>query len=425
MDKAIRILFQIDYINSMSMIQNNSLSTIISFAAYLLVMILIGIYFYRKNKSLDDYLLAGRGLNSWVASMSAQASDMSGWLLMGLPGYAYIAGMEAFWIALGLAIGTYINWKWIAKPLRVYTEVSGNSLTLPDFFEKRFSDKNKIIRILSALMILGFFMIYTSSGFVAGAKLFTEIFGISYTTALTISALIIVSYTFLGGFNAVSWTDLIQGTMMFFAIVLIPVIGIKTLGGWDIFLKDLKTDSPEMLNIFTSNTGEKLSIIGIISLSAWGLGYFGQPHILARFMAIKNASAVKKSRIIAIIWVLICLSGALIVGVIGYQYFSAPLADEERVFINLVTNLTPSWLSGILLAAILAAVMSTADSQLLVTSSSVTEDIYKTIVRKKLSSKHLITISRLAVILVALISYCIALNPDSSVLELVAYAWAG
>jgi len=405
-----------------------NLGIFISFSIYLVFMLFIGWHFYKRTNNLSDYILGGRGLNSWVTSMSAQASDMSGWLLMGLPGAAYLAGFEALWIALGLGVGTYLNWKFIAVRLRKYTEISGNSLTLPDFFENRFRDQSKILRIISALFILVFFLIYTSSGFVAGAKLFSTVFGFSYQTALLIGALVIIVYTFLGGFMAVSWTDFFQGIIMFFAITIVPVLAVIKLGGPGPSFDSLAEINKELLNVFSQKDGNPLPLIVIASSLAWGLGYFGQPHILARFMAIRKSSEIKKARLIAMIWVVISLFCAVAVGVLGRALLkTSPLGDgaQETVFMIMVNNLVPSFVAGILLAAILAAIMSTADSQLLVTSSSITKDFYKVLIRRNAGEKELVLVSRSAVIGVAVIAYIIGLNPQSTVLGLVAYAWAG
>lgn len=408
---------------------SGSIGTLFSFALYLVCMLLIGWYFYRRTKNLSDYVLGGRGLNAWVTSLSAQASDMSGWLLLGLPGYAYLSGVEASWIAIGLIIGTYINWRFIARRLRKYTFIAGDSITLPVFFENRFRDNTYVLRIISALFILIFFLLYTASGFVAGAKLFNTVFGLPYIWALVIGVFVIIAYTFLGGFMAVSWTDFFQGSLMFFAILIIPAMGIFALGGLNSTVTDLREINPELLNFFTSSNGTSLSIISIISLLGWGFGYFGQPHILARFMAIRSSQEIKKARRIAMGWVIVSLAAAVMVGLVGRAYLiKTPLVGKsasETVFMVLVNSLTNPLIGGILLAAILAAVMSTADSQLLVTSSAITEDFYKIMFRKKASEKELVWISRFSVVGVAIIAFIIALNPESSVLELVAYAWAG
>ena len=406
-----------------------SAGTFVSFGVYLVFMLAIGWFFYARTKNLSDYVLGGRGLNAWVTSLSAQASDMSGWLLLGLPGYAYLAGLEAGWIALGLSIGTYLNWKFIAERLRKYTQIAGDSITLPVFFENRFRDSRGILRVLSAVFIIIFFLLYTSSGFVAGAKLFNTVFNIPYLFALSIGVFVIIGYTFLGGFMAVSWTDFFQGMLMFFAILVIPVVAILTLGGIYPTLNKIREINPELLNIFTSSSGEPLGFIPILSLLAWGFGYFGQPHILARFMAITHSEKIKKARRIAMGWVILSLSAAVAVGIVGRALLiRTPLvgkAESETVFMVLVNLLTTPLVGGILLAAILAAVMSTADSQLLVTSSAITEDLYRILLKRKPGDKELVWISRFSVIVVAAVAFVIALNPESSVLELVAYAWAG
>ncbi len=400
---------------------------IFMFVIYLSIMMGIGLIFYFRTKSLSDYVLGGRSLNGWVASLSAQASDMSGWLLMGLPGYAYLAGLESIWIAIGLAIGTYFNWKIVAKRLRIYTEVAGDSLTLPDFFQNRFKDKSNILRIISAVFILVFFAIYTASGFVAGGTLFSTVFGINYTTALIIGVLVIVSYTFLGGFMAVCWTDFFQGAMMFLAVLVVPIIGFYRLGGVGETFSAISNFNPELMNPFTSADGVTMSFIAIISLAAWGLGYFGQPHILVRFMAIKSKEEIKQARWVAMVWVVISLAAAVIIGMVGIPYVTEALVgnDSETIFMVLVSDMFPPAIAGFLLAAVLAAVMSTADSQLLVTASSITEDFYKVLIKKEASEKELVWVSRIAVVVVAAIAFYIAYNPQSSILGMVGYAWAG
>lgn len=400
---------------------------LIEFVLYLAGMLAIGMLFFNRTQSTSDFFLGGRQLNGWVTSLSAQASDMSGWLLLGLPGYAYLSGMESIWIALGLGIGTYLNWKFIAKRLRVYTEISGNAITLSDYFENRFRDNTKILRVVSAFFILLFFLIYTASGFVAGGKLFNTVFGIPYFTALTIGVIVVISYTFLGGFMAVCWTDFIQGMLMFFAILIVPIVGMNLVGGPGITLDTLKSINVELLNPFTGVTGAKLSLLAIISLAAWGLGYFGQPHILVRFMAIRSSKEIKHARSVAMVWVVISLTAAIFVGMVGRAFLAKPIEGvaSETVFMVMVNELFPAVLAGIFLSAILAAIMSTADSQLLVTSSAISEDFYKALFRPQASDKELLWVSRITVICVAVIAYLLAMNPDSSVLDLVSYAWAG
>ncbi len=400
---------------------------LIPFILYLLFMVAIGWFFYSRTKNISDYILGGRSLNSWVTSLSAQASDMSGWLLLGLPGYAYLAGVEAFWIAFGLAVGTFLNWTFTAPRLRTFTQRYGDSITLPEYFENRFHAKTKSLRVVSALFILIFFLIYTASGFVAGAKLFNTVFGLPYMWALFVGVLVIISYTFLGGFWAVSWTDFFQGSIMFIAILTVPALVIGTLGGAAPTWNALHHINHNLLTLFSDAKGEPLSWVAIVSLTAWGLGYFGQPHILARFMAIRDSKEIPKARLIAMVWVILTLFGAVSVGLLGVAYIDPPLGAEfsETVFMALVNAIVTPVVAGFLLAAILAAIMSTADSQLLVASSAVAEDFYHTFLHKEASQKELVWVSRGAVIFIAVIAFVIALNPQSSVLDLVAYAWAG
>ena len=400
---------------------------LLTFILYFVCMFWIGLYFYRRTKNLSDYVLGGRKLGCWVISMSAQASDMSGWLLMGLPGLAYLTGIQAGWIAAGLAIGTYCNWKFIAKRLRIYTEIAGDSITLPDYFENRFKDKTKILRVISAVFILIFFLIYTSSGFVAGAKLFSFIFGVSYDIALITAVLVIISYTFLGGFSAVCWTDFFQGLLMFFAVIIVPAYAFYLIGGIGTGVHEIKNINPNYLSFFTKLDGTKVGIITIISSLAWGFGYLGQPHILVRFMAISSSDKIKKSRRIAMTWVIVSLICSVIIGIIGIVALKTPLSavNSETVFMTLINNMFPPYIGGIFLAAILAAIMSTADSQLLVTSSAIAEDFYKVMLRKKAGNRELVWVGRIAVIIIAILAAIIAMNPRSSVLSLVSYAWAG
>jgi sodium/proline symporter len=398
---------------------------LLTFAVYLIVLLGIGIFFWRRTHDLSDYILGGRKLGSLVAALSAGASDMSGWLLLGLPGYAYVAGLEAIWIGLGLLVGIWCNWKLVAARLRRYTELAGNSLTLPDFFEQRFQDNSRLLRIISAFLILFFFLIYTSSGLVAGGKLFASAFGLPYQWAVMTGALAIVMYTFLGGFRAVSLTDVIQALLMVFALAIVPVIALQQSGGLDNTLTELTRTHPSFLNPFTSATGEALSATAVVSLLAWGLGYFGQPHILARFMAIKHVSKVVRARRIAIIWSTISMIGAILAGISGKVYFVEILADSEKVFILLVESLFHPVVAGICLAAILSAIMSTADSQLLVAASALTEDFYKALLRKDASQRELVWLGRLTVVFVAVVACAMAMDPGNKVLDLVAYAWAG
>lgn len=396
-----------------------------AFALYLLAMLSIGIYYSRSQQRLSDYILGGRSLGPWITSMSAEASDMSGWMLMGVPGFAYATGVSAAWIAIGIAIGTYLNWHFISQRLRNYTEVANNSLTMPDYLKNRFHDDNNIIRIISAIFILIFFLIYTSSGFVSGGKLFEAVFGMDYFSALLLSAGVVVVYTFLGGFMAVCWTDFIQGCMMFLAIVLVPIIGMIVAGGFTETMTRLSTTAPQLLDIApdTSSTG----VIAIISALAWGIGYFGQPHILVRFMAIGNPAELKKSKHIAMTWVVISLAAAVLVGLVGKVVLNTPLtgSDTEKVFLMMSQQLFPPFATGLILSAVLAAIMSTAASQLLVTASSISKDLYNTFIHKNASDKELIYVSRITVLVVAALAIILALNPNSYILTMVSYAWAG
>ncbi len=407
-----------------------SLSTIIVFILYLALMVAIGLVFYSKSKNLSDYFLGGRNLNSWVTAISAQASDMSGWLLMGLPAAAYFSGVSASWIAIGLGLGTYLNWKIVASRLRRFTECYGDSITIPEYLENRFQSKSRALRSVCAVIIFIFFLIYTASAFNAGAKLFMYVFNTdNYLFALTLGSVIIVSYTFLGGFFAVCWTDLIQGLLMFFAIVAVPAIAMAHIP--DFSLSTLTTIADGNFTNFFASPAGALSAVSIISSLAWGLGYFGMPHILTRFMAIKSEDMIKKSRLIAMIWVVVSLAAAVLVGMVGYVYLTyigagyESEAAAETVFMQLVGRLTPGVIAGVLLSAILAAVMSTADSQLLVTASAVTNDLYQPIFRRDATDKELMWVSRVTVIVVSVLAYLIAIDPENSVMGLVSYAWAG
>ena len=396
-------------------------ATIITFLVYLAGMLAIGVIAYRATRGLSDYILGGRSLGSAVAALSAGASDMSGWLLLGLPGALYASGLNQIWIAVGLTIGAFLNWQYVAAPLRRYSESANDSITLPDFLENRLNDHSRILRVVSALVILLFFTIYTSAGLVGGAILFEKSFDMTYHSALLLGAAVIVSYTFIGGFLAVSWTDFVQGILMFIALLVVPTYAFHIMGGWDGTLEKIASMDATYLDAFHS-TG----VIGAISLAAWGLGYFGQPHILARFMAIRSPAEVPQARFIGMTWMVAGLYGAIFTGLAAFAYFADnPLEDSETAFIALSQTLLNPWIAGILLAAILSAIMSTVDSQLLVSSSALTEDFYKSFVNPKAGQSELVWIGRAAVVGIALIAVALAWNRDSSVLDLVSYAWAG
>ncbi|MCS0656408.1 sodium/proline symporter PutP [Cytobacillus firmus] len=398
-----------------------NIPTLIAIIVYLVGMLLIGVLAARMTKDLSDYVLGGRGLGPGVAALSAGASDMSGWLMLGLPGAVYLGGMGEIWLPIGLAVGAYLNWQFVAKPLRVYTEVANDSITVPGYFENRFHDTSKILRVVSAIVTLIFFTFYTSSSLVGGAILLENSFGMDYTLALWVGAAVILSYTLFGGFLAASWTDFIQGILMFLALIIIPIVAIQELGGWNETLNQISAIDPTHLDVASGAT-----FVGVVSLLAWGLGYFGQPHILVRFMGLKSTNDVPKARLIGMTWMVLSLFGALFVGFAGIAYFAdAPLANSETVFIMFSQVLFNPWVAGFLLAAILSAIMSTVDSQLLVSSSALAQDFYKSIFRRNASKKEEMIVGRIAVLGIAIIAIFLGYNPESKVLELVSYAWAG
>jgi sodium/proline symporter len=401
-----------------------SIPTLITFIAYLIILLAIGFCFYRRSASIEDYLLGGRGMGSWVTAFSAQASDMSGWLLMGLPGAIYLGGMGQVWIAVGLFVGTFLNWMLVSARLRIYTQKT-NAITLPCFFEARFRDPTGLLRIVSAIIILIFFAIYASSGLVATGLLFESTFGIKYSVAVFIGGFVIIAYTFLGGFMAVCWTDLLQGALMVFAIVVVPVMTYNRAGGVDAIGKAM-----ELKNISTGLLPEAptlpIALCMIVSSMSWGLGYFGQPHILVRFMSIKSVHKLGKSMTIAIVWVLLSLSGAVVVGFIGIAiYDNLSGGQQEKVFIYMIRDLFNPWFGGILLAAIFSAIMSTIDSQLLVSSSALSEDFYCKAIKKQASQREIVLVGRICVIIISIIALFLALDRNNTILSIVAYAWGG
>ena len=397
------------------------------FVIYLGVMVAIGMKYYNKEDDMSEYILGGRKLPPIAVAMSAQASDMSGWLLTGLPGLAYIlyAGTsEAIWTAVGLALGTYLNWLFVARRLRKYTQVAGNAITLPDFFENRFRDKKHILRMVSGIFTVIFFLVYTSSQMVAGGKLFTTVFDMDYTLGMIIVAIIVLAYTALGGFTAVCWTDTIQGIIMFFALLIVPIVACVHVGGPGAVAENLAQLTNETLHFFPETTGGHIDSLLLASALGWGLGYFGQPHILVRFMAIENSEMIKTSRRMAMVWVVLTLSAAVLVGLIG-KAFMPDLADGETVYMEMIDALFNPVLAGVMLIAILAATMSTASSQLLVTASSVSRDIYAILFKKEGEEKQLVWVSRVAVVAVSVIAIFLGLDPNSSIFSLVSCAWGG
>ena len=402
-------------------------ATTIMFAIYLVAMLLIGWLGYRATSNLSDYILGGRSLGSFVTALSAGASDMSGWLLMGLPGAVYASGLSESWIAIGLCIGAWLNWYFVAGRLRVYTEKVGNALTMPDYFTNRFEDHSNLLRIFTAVVILVFFTLYCASGVVAGARLFESMFGMPYSVALWVGALCTIAYVFIGGFLAVSWTDTIQASLMIGALILAPLMVIYNQGGVTESIQLVEQLKPGA----TSLMGD-LDTLAILSLAAWGLGYFGQPHILVRFMAAESLHTIPNARRIGMIWMFLCLFGSVGVGFFGIAYFGSHpeipntvAANNETVFVEISRLLFNPWIAGLLLAAILAAVMSTLSCQLLVCSSALTQDLYKTFLRRGASDHELVWVGRAMVLLVSVVAIWLASDPKSEVLGLVSYAWAG
>ncbi|MGI9250613.1 MAG: sodium/proline symporter PutP [Pseudohongiellaceae bacterium] len=396
-------------------------ATLITFVAYLALILFLGIRAFRRTKDLGDYILGGRTQGPVVTALSAGASDMSGWLLLGLPGAIYLYGMSEIWIGISLAIGAYLNWLFISKPLRAHTVHGADSLTLPDYFANRFGAYGRELRIVAALVILLFFIFYTAAGLVAGAVLFENSFGLDYHMALFIGGFIIVAYTFVGGYLAVAWTDAIQALLMMLALLLAPILVLANTGGITATWQAM-----ESVNAGSTSLLGQLGVLGLVSALAWGLGYVGQPHILARFMAVSSVRELDSARRIAMTWVVLVLGGSIATGLVGIVYFAeAPLANPETVFITLSQSLFNPWIAGIITAAILSAIMSTIDSQLLVSSSVVGKDLYRMFLRPTADDRELVAVSRGAVVVIALLAWWIAADPESRVLDLVSYAWAG
>lgn len=410
--------------------------TLFSLAIYFIAMLGIGVYGYFKSTSdLSDYMLGGRRLTPGVTALSAGASDMSGWMLMGLPGAFFLSGFSEVWLAVGLTIGAYINYLIVAPRLRVYTYVANDSITIPDFFENRFHDKSRLLRLVSAVVIIIFFTLYTSSGLVAGGTLFENAFGMDYHHGLLLTAGVVVAYTLIGGFLAVSMTDFVQGCIMFLALIVVPLTGYYILNADTALATETITLAPEMFNAFHGAT-----FLGVVSLLAWGLGYFGQPHIIVRFMAIRSVRDFTKARRIGMTWMIVAIIGAMLTGIVGAQYIQAhgpdlvgnaymdadgTLANSETIFIVLSQILFHPFISGFLLAAILAAIMSTISSQLLVTSSALTQDFYKSFLHKNASDKVQVMTGRISVLLVAIVASALSWVPRDTILGLVGNAWAG
>ncbi len=398
--------------------------TIISLSAYFVLMLGIGIYAWRKSTANSaEYLLSGRQLGPAVTALAAGASDMSGWLMLGLPGALYISGLAEAWIAIGLFTGALLNWIIVAPRLRAQTESYGNALTIPEFLGNRFGDQRHILRLTASIVIIVFFALYSASGLVAGGKLFQTAFNADYQTGLWITASVVVAYVVLGGFLAVSLTDFVQGTIMAIALVIVPLLAWQGLAQGTDLAAALTDIDPGMTSLFAGTT-----TVGILSTAAWGLGYFGQPHIIVRFMAIRSVKDIPLARNICMVWMAVTLCGAVMVGLIGRVYAEQKglaVADPETIFILLAGDLFAPLAIGFLLAAILAAIMSTISAQLLVTGSSLTEDIYRLFIRRSASEREIVTVGRLSVVAVAAAAMLLAQNPSSSILSLVSNAWAG
>ncbi|MDM8120947.1 sodium/proline symporter PutP [Succinatimonas hippei] len=399
-------------------------TTTTTFIVYILAMLIIGIVAARMTSSLNDYVLGGRSLGRVVTALSAGASDMSGWLLMGLPGALFLSGISEAWIAIGLTVGSWCNWKFVAARLRSFTANASDALTLPDYLASRFCDKYRITAVAAAVIILIFFVVYCASGMVSAARLFEQTFEMDYSNALLIGAVSTIFYVFIGGFLAVSWTDTVQATLMIFALLLTPVIMIMDCGGFEVANELIMQQDPELSHFLKGMT-----VVGFLSLVGWGLGYMGQPHILVRFMAAGSVRGMGDARRISITWMILCLVGAVLIGYFGVAFAikhpEVTVSNPEQIFIIVTQTLFTPWIAGILLSAILAAIMSTLSCQLLVASTTLTADFYRRWMRPHASQSELVWCGRMMLLLVAVIAYVIALDPNSGILKLVAYAWAG
>lgn len=393
------------------------------FFGYITLILSIGFFSSYLVKNLADYMLAGRNLSGALTALGAGASDMSGWLLMALPGAAFLFGINQIWLPIGLTIGAYLNWQFEAKRLRVFTEIADNSLTIPAYLENRFHDKSRVLRLVTGLVILVFFTAYVAAGLVAGGELLQHVLGFSYLKGTVCCAIVMVIYTSSGGFWAISWIDFFQGLLMFAALLVVPVITIQHLNGFQAMLNELTSKGAHYFDAFKG-----ISAIGVISLLAWGLGYFGQPHIITRFMAARSQHEIPVAQFICMSWMICALYGAIFTGIAGAAYFhssGASLHNPETIFIVLAEILFNPWIAGILIAAILAAIMNTSSAQLLAAGSSLTEDFYHPFIRPQASQRELMWVIRIGIGGVTGIAVSIALGEHASILNMVAYAWAG
>ncbi len=427
----------------------NTTQIIISMVCYMAVVIIIGLIFAKRaNKNSENYFLGGRSLGPWVTAMSAEASDMSGWLLMGLPGLAYWCGLaDAFWTALGLAVGTYLNWLIVSKRLRRYSVRANNAITLPEFFSNRFRENKKVICSLAALFILVFFTVYASSCFVTVGKLFSTLFNADYVPMMILGAAFVLFYTIIGGFLAESASDFMQGVVMFIALTVIVVVGVVNAGGFSEVIENAKaipgffeffglgnpTVDAEGVQLVQNGApvfgeAKEYPILNVFSMMAWGLGYFGMPQVLLRFMAIRKESELKMSRRIAMIWVVISLAVAVFIGIMGrhlYPVEHLTQSSAESIFITLSTNFLPPILAGLVMAGILAATISSSDSYLLISASAFAKNIYKDVAKKDATDKQVMTMTRITLLVIAVIAVILALDEDSVIFKIVSFAWAG
>lgn len=427
----------------------NDFWVLLAMALYFVAVIAIGFYYAkRSNASSENYFIGGRKLGPWLTAFSAEASDMSGWLLMGLPGVAYFTGAsDAMWTAIGLAIGTYLNWKFVAERLRKYSEVAGNAITLPDYFSNRFRDKKRILMTIAALVILLFFSIYLGSCFVTVGKLFSTLFGLDYAVMMVVGAFVVFLYTFVGGYLSVSTTDLMQGTLMFFALAIVLIGSIAQAGGVDNtiaflqnipgFLSGTEIATPVLdaqgLQVFEGEQAQfgaagEYGIIAIVSCLAWGLGYFGMPQVLVRFFSIRHSSEIKKSRLIAMIWVVISLACAVCIGLIGRVVMPIEFLTQssaETIFIALSQMILPAFICGLVVSGILAASMSSSSAYLIISSSAVAQNIFKGLFKKNATDRQIMIVARLTMVAILAFGIFIALDENSSIFMVVSYAWAG
>lgn len=400
-------------------------SLLVGILLYLVVLLVIGVKAATRMRGLDDFVLGGRRIGPFAAAISERASGESSWFLLGLPGAAYAAGFTEFWSVIGIAVGIFCSWTFLAIPLRRQTERYG-ALTIPDYFEARFSDHTRVLRLVSMVIIIFFYTLYVAAQFVGGGKLLNAAFGLDPVWGLIITAAVVMLYTLLGGFLAVVWTDVVQGIMMAVVALVLPIVGIIKLGGPDVLIENLHAIGGGFSLSMTAGKTGKAFVFGIMlgSLS-WGLGYLGQPHLLSRYMAIKSHLHVRRGTLIAMIWVLIAYWGAAMIGIVGAGTFEGALADQEQVMPLLARHLLPGWIAGLMLAGAIAAMMSTADSQLIVVASSIVEDVYVKLLRIKANPQRLVLASRVATIVVSTVALFLALRNTDLIFNLVSYAWSG